>query len=211
MISIKLDGIEKAKQMIDPAIVRQAARAAITRATSSGKTIISKEITDVWNVKKADVDNRIKVYPPRSDDMKGTIYVGGSGMSLSYFGAKQIMNSAIRSRSGKTIKTTKMSKKMKKAGPVPQGVMVQILKGKDTILLRNAFMASVTAGKSGSHIGVFYRLGKKRFPIGEKSVVSIATMVNKPEVMDRVIARITERWDVEFPRQLAYFVSKAGQ
>lgn len=211
MITIKLEGMKEALAVFDPKVVRQAARAAIDRATKSGRTIVSKEITDVWNVKKKDVDPRIKLTPPRMNDLTGVISIGGKGMSLSYFGARQIMGATVRSRVGQNLKTGKVTRGMRAVGPLPQGVVVQVLKGKDTALLRNAFLAKVTAGKSGSHIGVYRRLNKKRLPIDEKNVISIASMVNRPEVMTRVVDRIIERWNVEFPRQLDYFMSKAGR
>jgi hypothetical protein len=219
MITIKLEGVEAALRMFDPKVVRQAARAAIDRATKSGKTIVTKEITDVWNVKKRDVDERIKLYPPRMDDLKGIIEVGGKAMSLSYFGARQIMGATVRSRVGKEIKTGKITRGMLKSGPLPRGIVVQILKGKDTTLLRNAFLAKVSSGKSGSHVGVYHRLGKKRLPIEEKNVISLGSMINgkiginsmvdKPEVMKRIVDRITERWMTEFPHQLEYYLEKA--
>ncbi|MDD2367034.1 MAG: hypothetical protein PHN84_12800 [Desulfuromonadaceae bacterium] len=211
MITVKLEGMEEALAVFDPKVVRQAARAGIDRATKSGRTIVSKEITDVWNVKKKDVDPRIKLTAPRMDDLKGVIEVGGKGMSLSYFGARQIMGATVRSRVGQNLKTGKVTRGMRSAGPLPQGVVVQVLKGKDTALLRNAFLSKVTAGRSGSHIGVYRRLTGKRLPIEEKNVISIASMVNRPEVINRVVDRIIERWNVEFPRQLDYFMSKRGR
>lgn len=209
MITVNLSGLAEARAMFDPKIVDRAARAAIDRATKSGKTIVSKEITDVWNVKKIDVDGRIRLSTPRINDLKGVISIGGKGMSLSYFGAKQIVGVRVRARVGKNIKDSKITRGMKAAGPVPRGVLVQVLKGKDTVLLRNAFMAKVTAGKRGSHVGVFHRLTSKRYPIHEKGVISIASMVSKPEVMKRVVDRISERWAKEFPHQLQYFITKA--
>lgn len=211
MITVKLEGLQEALDVFNPRVVRQAARAAIDRATQSGRTIVTKEITDVWNVKKSDVDPRIRLTKPRIDDLKGEISIGGKGMSLSYFGARQMMGATVRSRVGQNLRTGKVTRGMKAAGPLPRGVIVQVLKGKDTALLRNAFLAKVTAGKSGSHIGVFRRWNKKRLPIDEKNVISIASMVNRPEVMTRIVSRIADRWYVEFPRQLEYFMSKGSR
>ncbi len=209
MITIKLEGINQAMAALNPKIVKQAARAAIDRATKSGRTVVSEEIRKVWNVKKTDVDGRIKLSPPRMDNLRGVIEIGGRGMSLSYFGARQIMGSTVRSRVGQNVKSGKITKGMLKSGPLPRGIVVQILKGKDTTLLRNAFLAKVSAGKSGSHIGVFSRMTNRRTPIHEKNVISIASMADRPEVMSKVVDRITDRWLVEFPRQLEYYLSRA--
>lgn len=192
---------------IDPKIVRQAARAAIKRTADSAKSTASEEIRKVYNVKKSDLDPRIKVSPPRSSDLTAVVSIGGKGMSLSYFGAKQITRARVLSRKGKGIASGKLTKKMKSSGPVPSGVLVQVMKGKNTALLRNAFLAKMKTG----HIGVFRRLGKKRLPVDEKNVISIASMAENAKVMPRVLVKLQERWAKEFPHQLEYFQGKAGR
>lgn len=212
MITIRLEGIKEAMEKYNPATVRRAARAAIDRATKSGKSIASEEIRKDWNVKKSDLDPRIRTTPPRIDDLRGEISITGKSMSLSYFGARQISGATVRSRVGNNLKTGRVTRGMKAAGPLPSGVVVQILKGKDTVLLRNAFMAKVKSGKKGaSHIGVFRRSTNKRLPIYEKNVISVASMAAKPEVLRRVTDRIIERWQVEFPRQMEYFLSRGAR
>jgi len=145
------------------------------------------------------------------DDMKGVISISGKGMSLSYFGARQLYGRTVRTRVGKEIKSGKVTRGMLKSGPLPSGIIVQILKGKDTTLLRNAFLAKVAAGKTGSHVGVYRRTTKERLPIEEKNVISIGSMAARPEVMSRIVDRVQESWTAEFPRQLAYFMSKASK
>jgi len=130
---------------------------------------------------------------------------------LSYFGARQLMGHMMRTRIGKGLKRKTITKAMRMLGPVPTGVEVQILKKGRTTLKRSSFLAEVAAGKSGSHVGVFRRKGKKRLPIEEKKVVSVATMVNRPEVMERVTEQIEERWAKEFPGQLKYYYDRAGK
>lgn len=209
MITIKLEGIEEAIKTFDPNVVRAAARTAIDRATSSGKTIASDEIRKVWNVKRPELDPRIKITKPRLDDLTGVITISGRGMSLSYFGARQITGNRVVTRSKKQLKSDKIKRAMLKYGPLPQGVVVQVKHGKETVLMRNAFFAKVKAGKSGSHIGIFRRLSSKRLKIWEKNVISIASMAEDENVMTSVIKRIQERWEVEFPRQLDYYFSKS--
>lgn len=208
MISIELKGVEEARRMYDPSIVKKATKAALDRTAQSGKVEASEEIRKVWNVKKSDLDPRIRLTPARMGDLSAQIIISGKPMSFSYFGARQIMGMAVRSRSGKNIKTGKLTRGMRAAGPVPQGVLVQILKGKETALLRSAFMSKIM--KSG-HIGVFRRQGRARLPIEEKNVVSIATMANRPEVMDSIVRRIQERWLTEFPHQLDYYLGQTAK
>jgi hypothetical protein len=210
MISVKLEGLDKAQASIDPKTVQRAERAAIDRTAKAAVTVASEEIRNVYNVKKSDLDPRIKITPPRMDNLQASITISGKGMSLAFFGARQVMGNRVITRSGKNLKSGKVSRKMRAAGPVPQGVVVEVVKGKQTALLRTAFMAKVTAGKSGSHIGVYRRLGKKRLPIYEKGAISVASMAENAKVLPNVLQRINERWAVEFPRQLDYYRSQAG-
>jgi len=205
LITIRLKGVEQALKAVDPKIVHQAARASLKRTADSGKSTASEEIRKVYNVRKSDLDPRVKVSPPRADNLTAVISISGKGMSLSYFGAKQITGARVLSRKGKSVVSGKLTRKMKAAGPVPTGVQVQIMKGKNTNLLRSSFLAKMKTG----HIGVFRRLTPKRFPINEKNVISIASMADNAKVMPRVLAKIQARWDKEFPHQLEYFKSKA--
>lgn len=209
MILIKLNGLKEALNSFDPVVVRQAARSAIDRAVESGKSAASEEIRKVWNVQKSDLDNRIKISPPRIDDLTAVLSIYGKGMSLSYFGARQITGGTVRSRLGQQIRSEKLSRKLLAFVPMPKGVIVEVIKGRPATLIRNAFLAKVSAGKSGSHIGVYHRLTKNRLPIEEKKVISVATMANRPEVMQAIVTRISDRWMKEFPHQLQYFMSKA--
>jgi len=211
-ISIRLEGFKEALAVLDPKIVRQAGRASIDRATRSGRTVASEEIRNVWNVKKADLDPRIQIRPPRMDDMRGVISISGKGMSLSFFEAKQITASSSITRTKSGLKSKSLLVGPNKRGKdIVTGVSVKVIKGGFTVLYHNAFMAKVAAGKSGSHIGVFHRTTKKRIPIEENNVISIASMADRPEVMTRIVARVQDVWTKEFPRQLQYFLSKASK
>jgi hypothetical protein len=205
MFKITVTGVKQALAVCDPKVVQQAVRTTLKRTADSGRTTASEEIRKHYNVKKSDLDPRIKVTPPRADNMTAIIGISGRGMSLSYFGARQITGSRVLSRKGKSIGSSKVTRKMKASGPVPQGVLVQVLKGKNTPLLRRAFLAKMKSG----HIGVFRRLDKKRLPIEEKNVISIPSMAENANVMPRVLRKIQEKWDKEFPHQLKFYQDRA--
>jgi hypothetical protein len=201
MVSIKLEGLDKALEALSQDVVRKAARQSVRRVAVAGRVVVSTEIRKVYNVKARDLEQRIKV--DNGGDLSSTIVIQGKSMSLSYFGAKQFYGRTVVSRS-KTGLVKKKSRKL--VGPRPSGVQVGVMTGKTT-MLAHTFMAQMRNG----HIGVFRRLGKKRLPIDEKNVVSFATMAQNAAVEPAVIARIQERWATEFPRQLEYFRSKAGK
>lgn len=208
MITIKLVGFEEALRTIDPEVAKKATKAALDRTAQSGKTTASEEIRAVWNVKKSDLDPGIKIYPSRSNDLKAVIAISGKPMSLAYFGAKQIFGATVRSRVGKNLRDGKVTRKLRSAGPLPQGVVVQIMKGKETVMMHSAFLSRMP--RKGN-IGVFRRSSKDRLPIDEKNVISIASMANRPEVMTAMIKRIQQRWLAEFPHQLKYYQERGAR
>lgn len=203
MLTIKIEGIDSLMQTLDPRNVQLAARASINRAADSGKSVSSQEIRKVYNVKASDISPRLKVSPARMDNMKAVLEISGRPMSLSYFGAKQIMAGRVTSR-GKNGLITRSNSKMRKYGPVPQGVRVEVVKGKPTVL-RHAFMSQM---KKSGHIGVFRRAGKSSLPIYEKNVITITSMISNADVMPSVLQRIQDRLHVEFPRQLDYYMNR---
>lgn len=212
--TVKLEGLTELLDMLNPEPAKLAVRATLERVANSGRSAAIDQVTQVYNIKKSDLNSetktggaRIQVLSPRADNLKAVITIRGKGMSLAYFGAKQITGSRVLTRKQKEILTRRVSRKSLSAGPLPQGVLVQVFRGKETALLRNAFLAKMPNG----HIGVFRRVtgkmmkGKNRQAIAEKSVISIASMVSNPMVEPAVMARMQERWDVEWPRQLAYY------
>lgn len=205
MINISLKGFDDVVRALDPKVVERASRAALNRTVRSGKVAASDEIRKEYNIMKRDLDPRITIRLAGVGVLRAEIEISGRSMSLSYFGARQITGTRVLTRSGKGIKLGKVTRGMRAVGPVPRGVLVQVLKGKETVLHRGAFMAQMKSG----HIGVFRRTGQGRLPIAEKAVKSIATMVQRPEVMGRLLNRIEERWATEFPHQLDYFMGRA--
>jgi len=117
--------------------------------------------------------------------MTSTLTITGRPLSLSLFGAKQIMGATYRAKMGDAIRKGRVTAKMKNAGPVPKGVIVQLMKGKTTFL-RKAFFAKVKAGDQGQHVGVFNRQGAGRLPILEKRVISIPSMFGQSRITQEV-------------------------
>lgn len=200
--TVELKGIEEALKIFDPAIVDKAIQSSLIRVLSSGKTSISENIRNIYNVKKSDLDPRITLDKSRISDNEAAIIVGGRSMSLSYFGAKQILRNITRSRSSQGgILTKAISKKAKARGPMPYGVQIEVFKGKP-IILKKVFIGQMN--RSSGHVGVFRRLFKSRLPIDEKAVVTFATMVNNKMIMPVVLQRIADRWEIEFANNLEF-------
>lgn len=207
MVTLELKGLKEAMAAVDSRSVKLAARAALDRTAKAGRTVVSEEIRAIYNVKKSDLDPRIKINPPRANNLMAKITIDGKGMSLSFFGAKQVTASATVTRA----KGNSMTSKALFVGPtrgrrkaLPVGVTVQVLKGKSATPLKSSFMTKMKSG----HIGVMRRVGKKRLPINEQKVISLATMATNAKVLPNMLKKIQERWGVEFPRQLEYYRTK---
>ncbi|MBV5350409.1 hypothetical protein JZU71_04600, partial [bacterium] len=105
------------------------------------------------------------------------------------------------------IRKGRVTGKMKKAGPVPQGVIVQLMKGKTTFL-RKAFLGRVKAGDQGHHVGVFQRRGLSRLPILEKSLISVPSMFAQPRIMQTVEKAVAENTQKIFNHELEFYLNR---
>lgn len=206
---VDLKGYEGAVGRFGEKPVQKAALRTLKRVTGSAVSTASSEIRQVYNVKKSDLDPRMKVQPPRFNNLVAVITIGGKGMSLSFFGAKQVTAGAIVTRS-----KGQLSSKAQFVGPtrgrrkaLQTGVTVQVLKGKGATPLKSAFMAKMKSG----HIGVMRRLGKKRLPINEKQVISLASMIQNANVQPAVLGKVQESWDKTFAQELNYQLNVKGK
>ena len=196
MLSVRLEGFDKAYRLFDARLVDRAAKFGINDTTRQVRTATSGKIRETWNIKAGDLNKKLRaVKMARAGDLEAIIQAKGRPISLSYFGA-----TAYRGR----IKQTRTSgQKMKRAGS-RSGVYYQITKG-----VRehkpNAFMAAVKAGKGGSyHIGVFERKGKERLKIVERKLITIPSMFNQEPVQRSALDTIDSTW----PRRFNYHLDR---
>lgn len=205
-----MSGFRKAVEVYGEKTVYKAANISLRKVAASGKTLASEEIRNRYNIKKGDLDPRLVVEPPRSNNLTAEITISGKGAFLSYFGAKQTVKNKVITR-GKVNGGPGLKTVTRKRAATFQGVSVEIEKGKRTEL-KSAFLAKMKSG----HIGVMRRVTgkmmkkKRKQAIEEKKVVSIATMIQNSSVEPKVIQRIEQAWETTFPHELAYQVSKAG-
>lgn len=202
MIKIQLIGKEEAIDVWGTKPVNAAMRSTLVRVAKTAMGTASAEIRRVYNIKKADLDKKMASQVAGDSVL---ITVSGRGISLSYFGARQFVVNKTITR-GKAGLVTKRRSRVHAF----QGVEVEVEKGKKT-QLRSAFMAKMKSG----HIGVMHRWsgdkkmkGKNKAAIGEKAVVSLATMIQNHGVQPPILAKVQEDFDKVFKQQLAYQISK---
>jgi len=197
-IDLKLKGLDKALLMFDPKQVRKAARMSINDGLTTGRKIASQEIRKDWNIKAARLNKELKKFKKaNNNDLTAIIQAKGRPISLIHFGAKWK-----RGRITTTGTKSTMGKRNIRSGG---GVTVQIRKGKLT-LLPHAFIATTRAGKSGTHVGVFERVGRSRLPVQSKASVTVATMFNQPGVMTPTVKHVGDRMAARFSHHLALLI-----
>ena len=213
MFTVKVEGIREAMEALDPKKVQAAASSALNKLMAQVKTAGVNKVASTWNIKRNDLTTtgtgkgRLQVKRATWGNMETVLAITGRSISLSYFGAVQIYGNRTRTRKGQEIRQGKLTGRMRKAGPMPQGVIVELIKGKRTYL-KSAFLAKVKAGNQGQHIGVFNRLGMSRLPIMEKKLISIPSMFSQAPVMAEVNRVINENWEKTFKHELEFYLSR---
>jgi hypothetical protein len=201
MITVKLEGFKELTAMLDAKPVRKAAVSALKKVTASAVTLISSEIRERYNIKKSDLDPRIKTQlPTGDDDLIAVITLSGKPLPLAFFNPKQFAVNRVITRTKAGLKTV-----TRKRAAKFQGVEVEVLKGKRT-QMKSAFLMNMRIGRVGA--GVMRRLGKTRLPTREKDVISIASMSQNTDVSSRIEQKVKDQWNTVFPHELEYQLSK---
>jgi hypothetical protein len=211
-INIKVEGLDKAMAAINPKIVKASAYRTINRSVDGLVTDVSKEVRTTFNIKKQDIDPRIKKQRcPDYNTLRGEVSITDepkSKIPLIMFGAVERRNLATGSVKTKKGKDGFYSQKLKRKGQ--QGVSYKVLKQGGKGFSGNAF---IIPGGRGS-LQVVRRLpGQKgRFDLAEKRVISIAAMAGslKHGVMARIKQAAEQRMATNFDRELKYYQARAA-
>ena len=191
MFEIKLKGYDQALAMFDSKVVDKSAYRALNRAVASGRTEASRHIYDKWHIKKCDINRAVKsIKASRSGGITAYINAKSRPLSLTYFGAKQYAPYATITRKGRKSRKTRNRSK--------RGVYAQILRDGGVTHKPHGFIQTMSSG----HVGVFERVGKSRYPIKERKVITIASMFDQSAAMEPTVDKIEETWSKEFFRQL---------
>jgi len=198
---IRLEGFDRMLRLADPKLVNEAAKKSLGTAVRDGRATAADGIYKIYNIKKGDINRAVKAVKARKtgDGFSASIFVKGRPMSLSYFGAKWFRPYSVTTRSRSTLRKRRTGK---------SGVYAQLMRGGEVTHKPHAFMAAVSTKRSDIfHIGVFERIpgsrmasNPKKEAIIERKLITMASMFNKPEVMDPTVDRIEEVWNRKFPR-----------
>ena len=199
------------------ATLKKATTSTLNKVIAQAKTAAVNVVTDRWNIKKSDLTTtgtgkgRLKITRATWRNQSATMEISGRPLSLALFRPSQIMGTTDIARLIEMIKTGKLTRHtrkagMKKAGLVPQGIAVQLLKTGKPTLLYSSFLARVKAGRDGEHRGVFNRITKSRLPIMEKRLITVASMFAEDKVIRKIERVVSEKTDEIFERELEYYI-----
>lgn len=212
MVRIEVKGIPGILKLLDPKRVDKAAKSALVRVRAQAKTEAVRSMSKIWNISKTDLEKkssgkpRIQTSGYVGNDLSARIYFMSGGISFVYFGATEF-----RFRGNALVKVNRKGSKEGRRGKRDMtGVMLKPLRGGKTTRLK-AFFAAVAYGKNGAagyHMGVFSRHkdGRKgsngKAKIYERKMVSVATMIRKPQVMQPLQKFIQTKWDERIKHEL---------
>lgn len=196
--------------------VRSAIRSSLNKVTRSIKTLTSSEIRKIYNVPAAVLNDRLTVFSARIHNLEAELVVGGRSIPLSYFGmraasgTRRMSVSLEKGKRGIRGKLKTSTTKRRSAGMVS----FEVIKGKRTTM-KSAFVAVMKSG----HIGVMQRGKgvikkraqmkgiKHRQALYEHSVISIASMFERAEVNDAVVALVDTMLASQFDAELNYYLN----
>lgn len=211
MITIKVEGIDDLYAMFDDSVIRGATYRAVNRTVDGFVTDISKEVRQTYNIKKSDIDKRLrKIKATDYNNPVGYIDIidkaeGRSALPLIMFNAVGRTNLS----GGGAVKTMKgrngyYSKKLNRAGK--SGVTYKVLKAGGVGQSKNAF---IMPGGNGSLQVVYRKHGMKGRNTGlvEKRVMSPVEMVQsmKHNVMDRILKQGNDRLRKNLLHELDFY------
>lgn len=174
---LKVKGAEKLKKMLSSADLKKAVKMALNDSAKNAKVAGSKKIRDKFAIKAGDLNRHLTISKAATiNDATIFIRAASKPFGFAYFGAKN----------------------------VKKGVSVKVRKTGKRRVIPGVFMATVVAGKTDSHLGVFRRVGKSRLPIFEKKVITAASMFAQsgPQVstIKTAVIKFAERFQHHFSR-----------
>lgn len=179
-------------------LIQKAIRSTMAKTRRKAVTMLSDLIREKWNIKKKDLDKRIRVrIGDRGQDYDAfELTIKGTSVSLAYFGATQYTGNRVQTRTTGRVRKTRSRF---------QGVQVEVVKGRKT-RLAGAFMQAVGSG----HIMVARRKGLGRYPLAVKASISPASMFEQEQVQDKFDTELIDYIEKTFAHELDWRLRQAG-
>lgn len=190
-VNISIDADEMVTQFMKLKNVKNGAVKAVTRgmnkAVAKMKTEAKTPIRDTYTVKKiTDVTSSIKVKRATYSNMSADIHSDGRPITLTKFQYKRNPSPGV-----KGTPTAFAQVRKDKSGGYTGGFVTNV-------------SWSSKSGASGSHTGVFKRVGKSRYPIKQLYGPGTTEMLNQDNVKQVISETAETEFIKEFDRQVDY-------
>lgn len=184
--------------MNSEAAVKKAIYSTMAKTRRHAVTLLSNIVREKWNIKKKDLDPRIKVQAgERSKGYESfEMVVKGKSISLAYFGAVQ--------NQGYIKQTRTVGKRMKRRSK-NQGVTIEVIKNKPITLSRAWFQVV-----PGWGVAIRRRKGAGREPASIQAVISAASFLNDDVLAERFEDGILDYIERTFEHELQWRLQQAG-
>lgn len=198
-------------------IVKAAIYSTVGKVRRHARTQLSTLIREKWNIKKKDLDGRIRVrVGERGDGYESfEMTIRGMSISMAYFKGTVQIGAALGISAGVGQSDLSVSVSRGKGGAFRSirgkrsadsgGVQVQVIKGRKKILPR-AWLHFAPSG----HVTVLQRRGKKRTPVRVKAAISPASMFSDATTADRFEEDIISFLERTFEHELSWRMQQAG-
>lgn len=129
MFKIELQGLNNVKKLLDPKIYQAAATSTVNKLMDKAKARATAEVLKSCNISGRDLSKtstgkgRLQVQRATWNNMTSILTITGRPLSLSLFGAKQIMGGSYRAKMGDAIRKGRVTGKMKKEGQCRKGLL----------------------------------------------------------------------------------------
>ncbi len=180
-MELHFDGIEEVEEKLGnlkskaPIVIYRT----INRAAGKVRTEAKKEVAARYYIQQKDVYKTIRIIKASRAKLSAEITSRGGPIALSKF--------HMTKSNRKPVKVTFMRNGKRKYSPNVYKVSVKKSGGQKPLDEDpKAFYAFMKAGKSGTHEGVFERIGRKRLSIQQLYGPAVPSMMKNDDVLDRI-------------------------
>ncbi len=187
------------KEGISPRIIKRA----LNRTGKGARAFVSREVRQIYNIKKKDFDKHLK-FVPAKQSTTAALHIKAKRLNVYYFSAPSTRRQFLVNPAGWVVRGGRKVRK--------PYVKVKIKKQEGWKWLPHFFVAKMDSG----HTGVFRRLPnwrhkwvekKQRYhglPIAEVTTVSPVQMIENRQIMRKLDSYVSERLTKELIHEIRY-------
>jgi len=177
MIELNVDQLSRVERTLGhiPDSIPKVVARAINRAADTAKTEAAKTVRRTYYISHKDVLSTMRIYRATPNDMQAAVVSKGQVVPLAKF----------------RMTPKKPDPRRKKP------IVARVMRGSGGPI-KHAFVARMKSG----HVGVFWRVGKKRLPLEQRFGPSVPEMLNSPSTIAWVERKANEKLDERLDHEM---------